>query len=182
MRCVSSNHVFAAPADVFPVSTLIDIAPLGRHIRCVVSIYNAIIVFARLGRLICCANSTHFFVFPAPNFSTAFHCVAQTLLFFSRPLVATTFNAMSTHVFFRPSWSPQPVRSFNTCFFRPPLPPGRHNQCVVSTHVSPLQTYLNLSPRLDHTSTERKAVHTSRTTRAASRGSLIDATALWHFG
>ena len=180
MRCVSSTHFFAAPADVFPVSTLIDIAPLGRHIRCVVSIYNAIIVFARLGRLICCANSTPFFVLLTPNFSTAFHCVAQTLLFFSRPLVATTFNAMSTSVFF-----PPPLCRHSQCVVSTHVffgPPGRHNQCVVSTQVSPLQTYLNLSPRLDHTSTERKAVHTSRTTRAASRGSLIDDTALWNFG
>ena len=109
------NSCFCRPAEVFPVSTLIDIAPLGRHIRCVVSIYNAIIVFARLGRLICCANSIHFFVFP--------------LL-----ISAQLFIAWLKHFsFFRAPWSPQPSTQCQHMSFSAPL--GRHSQCVVSTHV-----------------------------------------------
>ena len=123
MRCVSSTHFFAAPADVFPVSTLIDIAPLGRHICCVVAIFNAIIVFVRLGRLICCANSIHFFVVRAPEFQHSFSLRGSNTSLFVAPSGRHNLQCnVNTCLFSAPSLSPQPVRSFNTCFFRPPSP------------------------------------------------------------
>ena len=81
--------------------------------------------------------------FPAPNFSTAFHCVARTLLsvlfrapwlpqpsmqcqhmsFFPPPLGCHSQCVVSTHVFFAPPppWPPQPMRCFNTCFAAPDI-------------------------------------------------------------